>query len=230
MRSAQMDLPTEERRPSPGEPWICAASSPVPAASPAPAACPAPTPDEDEDEVAAPATPRRHLSPNASHASSPTPAGSQAKRSSRIPFRCLARRAPLPLKARRRPGLRSGALRLRRAFRLVAVRTPICEQRRPPWLRGHGWTAVSGHAGTMSQGGRWGPECGGLVWMEQTGAPVAGSMAGTWCRGMEEVLAREVLLLAGTLLRWAQEVWAAVVAGCAAGVVVVAEGRRAEAE
>jgi hypothetical protein len=47
---------------------------------------------------------------------------------------------------------------------------------------------------------------------------------------MDEVLAREVLLLAGTLLRWAQEVWAAVVAGCAAGVVVVAEGRRAEAE
>jgi hypothetical protein len=29
MRSAQMDLPTEERRPSPGEPWICAAASPV---------------------------------------------------------------------------------------------------------------------------------------------------------------------------------------------------------
>jgi hypothetical protein len=53
MRSAQMDLPTEERRPSPGEPWICAASSPLPAASPAPAACPAPTPDEDEDEVVA---------------------------------------------------------------------------------------------------------------------------------------------------------------------------------
>jgi hypothetical protein len=36
--------------------------------------------------------------------------------------------------------------------------------------------------------------------MEQTRAPVAGIMAGTWCKGMEEVLVGEVLLLAGTVL------------------------------